>query len=57
MLFFLLFFITVGGQEQCIRKEGYKTWPNTYDDIAKKESVINIDLCEQECIKVLLVYI
>ena len=52
MLLFLLFFVTVRGQEQCIRKEGNTVTTDTYKVIAKKESATSIDLCEKECIKV-----
>ena len=57
MLLFLLFFVTVRGQEQCIRKERNKVTTDTYKVIAKKESATSIDLCEKECIKVLLFYV
>lgn len=52
MLIFLLFLLTVRGEEQCIRKEGYKPKKNTYIDIGEGSSATNIDLCEKECIKV-----
>ena len=55
MLILILLFISVRGQEQCIAKKGYKTKQDTYNEIAKKNSAINIDLCEKECIKVLLI--
>ena len=57
MLMFLLFFVPVRGQEQCIRKEGYKVTTNTYKEIVKTVSATSNDLCEKECIKVLLIYV
>ena len=57
MLMFLLFFVPVRGQEQCIRKEGNTVTKDTYKVIAKKELATSIDLCEKECIKVLLIYV
>jgi len=52
MLIFLLFLSTVRGQEQCIRKEGYKAKNDIYFEIAGNNSATNIDLCEKECIQV-----
>ena len=45
-------FTAARGQVQCIRKEGYKT--KEYTEIEKENSANNIDMCENECIKVLL---
>ena len=52
MFYLLLLFLTVRGQNNCLRKAGYKTKQNTYVEIEKEELPTNIDACEANCIQV-----
>ena len=54
MFYLLLLFLTVRGQNNCLRKAGYKTEQDiySYTEIGKEELPTNIDACEATCIQV-----
>ena len=52
MFYLLLLFLTVRGQNNCLRKAGYKTKQDTYIEIGKEALPINIEACEAKCIQV-----